>query len=383
MSARRGGRTATAATVADLLATLDTIAPFELAAEWDNVGLLLGRSEWPARDGLLAIDLTDAVANEALDRGVDTVIVYHPPIFKGTKVVTPDAPGPTSRLPDLLTKRISVIALHTALDAAAGGTNDVLLDLLAVTERHPLEPVVRADRQQKLVVFVPRDHVDRLRGALSAAGAGVIGHYNECSFELAGQGTFKGDETTNPAVGRRSVLERVDEIRLEMVVPRDRLGAAIAALYANHPYEEPAFDIYLRHEAAGRGAVGLGRVGVLRRPTRGAKLLEYLQRAVDLRGAQLTGTLKREFASVTAAAGSFGVHAFRDPDSLVLTGEFKHHDALELVRRGVTAIALGHWASERPVLPVVKKRVAAALPAISLRIARADTPPLRSMGTRP
>jgi hypothetical protein len=207
----------------------------------------------------------------------------------------------------------------------------------------------------------------------------VIGHYAECSFELAGHGTFRGDETTHPAVGHRQVLEHVDETRLEMVVPRQRLGAVVRALYATHSYEEPAFDVYPVQEMAGRGAVGMGRVGVLRKAQRGTQLVARLRGHVDLAGALVVGDLQRRFHKVAAAAGAFGVDAFRDPESLVLTGEFKHHDALKLLRRGVTAVHLGHYASERPVLDVVRTRLMRSVRGLRVRSARTDHAPLRPL----
>jgi dinuclear metal center YbgI/SA1388 family protein len=362
--------------VQDVFAALNELSPFEYAAEWDNVGLLAGRPAAPAARVLLAVDLTDAVAREALARKANALVVYHPPIFKGIRTVTASAAAPTTLLAELLAARVAIIVLHTALDAAAGGTNDVLLDAFEVAERYPLQPLVREDRQYKLVVFVPPAEVDRLRRALSAAGAGVIGHYAECSFELAGRGTFCGDETTNPTIGRKLVLEHADEIRLEMVVPRARLGAVVRALYATHSYEEPAFDVYPLHEAVGRGMVGMGRVGVLKRAQRGDVLLRALAKRVDMAGAAVVGDLRRRFRSVTVAAGAFGVAALRDPESLVLTGEFKHHDALELLRRGVTAVHLGHWASERPVLDVVAAHLVRRVRGVRVAIARADRAPL-------
>lgn len=368
--------------VADLLVALDALAPFRSAADWDNVGLLAGRPQWPARRGLLAIDLTDAVAREALRKRADVLVLYHPPIFKGIRAVTPEAAGPTTLLPDLLAAKVSVLAVHTALDAAVGGTNDVLLDVFRPARRYPLEPLVHEDRQYKLVVFAPPREVERLRRSLSAAGAGRIGHYSECSFELPGRGSFRGDETTQPAVGRKQVLEHVDEVRLEMVLPRARLGPVVRALFAAHSYEEPAFDIYPLHEAAGRGAVGLGRVGVLRRRERGTELLARLRRRVDLSCALVVGSLQRRFRSVTAAAGAFGIQAFRDPESLVLTGEFKHHDALELQRRGVTAVHLGHYASERPVLDWLRSWLRESLPATRLAVAVADHAPFAPLRSR-
>ena len=375
MSKGSRGRGAEVPTVRDAVEALRQVAPFEHAAEWDNVGLLAGRPEWPGTRALLALDLTDAVAREALRRRADLLVLYHPPIFKGIRAVTPDAACPTSLLPDLLAARVSIIALHTALDAAVGGTNDVLLDPFDPVERFPLEPLVRTDRQCKLVVFVPPREVDGLRRALSAAGAGVIGHYAECSFELAGRGTFRGDETTHPTIGRKRVLEHANEIRLEMVVPHARLGPVVRALYASHSYEEPAFDVYPLHEMPERAAVGMGRVGVLRKPERGRVLLQKLGGHVDLACATIVGKLNRRFRSVTAAAGAFGVRAFRDPASLILTGEFKHHDALELQRRGVTVVHLGHYASERPVLDLLRVRLRKGVPGLRAEIARSDRAP--------
>ncbi len=367
---------------ADVLAVLDQIAPLGRAEEWDNVGLLAGSPEWPVCHALLAIDLTDAVANEALRKRVDALVLYHPPIFKGIKSVTPDAATPTTRLADLIRAGVSIFAVHTALDVADGGTNDVLLDAFAPVERYPLEPVIDAGQQYKLVVFVPPTEVGALREALSAAGAGVIGHYHECSYELRGRGTFCGDETTNPTVGRKQRLEHVEETRLEMVVPHGRLGGVVRALYAEHSYEEPAFDLYPLQSLAGRGLVGLGRVGRLARPATGRALLRNLDGVVDLSCATVVGDLRRRFTSVTAAAGAFGVRRFRDADSLVLTGEFKHHDALELLKRNVTAVCIGHAASERPALGRLRDQLRRRLRGLRVELARSDCGPLSALPRR-
>lgn len=374
---RRTGPSKRAATVADVHAALDALAPFAAAAEWDNVGLLAGRMDWPAQRVLLALDLSDAVAEEAIRGGHDAVLAYHPPIFKGIRAITDRAEAPTRHLPTLLQAGISILAVHTALDAAVGGTNDVLLDAFDCDRRYPLEAAYADGAACKLVVFAPRDGVERLRRALADAGSGRIGHYAECSFELDGHGTFRGDETTNPTVGRRGVLERCAEVRLEMIVPAKQLGAAVRALYAHHTYEEPAFDVYPLRLPSGRGDVGMGRVGVLRRALRGNALLAALARTVDLSAATVVGSLRRTFTSVTAAAGSFGVQRFRDPDSLIVTGEMKHHDGLELVRRGVTSVVLGHYASERPALETLAERLGARVPDARFRVARTDRSPFQ------
>jgi dinuclear metal center YbgI/SA1388 family protein len=365
------------ARVGDICAALDAIAPFVHAADWDNVGLLGGRPEWPAQRVLLALDLTDAVAREALREKVSALVVYHPPIFKEIRTITPSTAGPTALLPDLLAAQIAILATHTAFDAAVDGTNDLLLDVFAPVARRPLETSIRQGETYKLVVFVPPAEVDELRNALATAGAGVIGHYTECSFAMAGRGSFRGDETTQPTVGRKQVLEHADEVRLEMVVPRGRVDDVVRTLYATHSYEEPAFDLYPLHETAGRAAVGLGRLGQLRRPQRGTTLVQKLSGVVDLSIATRVGNLNRSFGSITAAAGAFGVRSFTEPDSLVLTGELQHHEALELLRRGVTALCLGHYASERFVLDALRTRLAKLVKGAAVAIARSDGSPFQ------
>ena len=97
---------------------------------------------------------------------------------------------------------------------------------------------------RKLVVFVPREALDRVRGALFDAGAGRIGEYEHCSWYAAGPGTFLGSDRSSPAIGERGKEQRVSELRLETVFPEERQSDVVDALRAAHPYEEPAYDIY-------------------------------------------------------------------------------------------------------------------------------------------
>ena len=97
---------------------------------------------------------------------------------------------------------------------------------------------------RKLVVFVPREALDRVRNALFAAGAGRIGDYEHCSWYTEGTGTFLPGEGAAPTVGEPGREERVPELRLETVYPAEREPEVVQALRNAHPYEEPAFDLY-------------------------------------------------------------------------------------------------------------------------------------------
>ena len=101
-----------------------------------------------------------------------------------------------------------------------------------------------ASTRRKLVVFVPREALDRVRDALFEAGAGRIGGYERCSWYTAGTGTFLGGAGTEPSIGEAGREERVAELRLETVYPVERESEVVAALRRAHPYEEPAFDLY-------------------------------------------------------------------------------------------------------------------------------------------
>ena len=98
---------------------------------------------------------------------------------------------------------------------------------------------------RKLVAFVPAEALDGVREALFAAGAGRIGDYERCSWYAEGTGTFRGLPGASPTIGEVGEEERVPELRLETVFPEERQEAIVAALRSAHPYEEPAFDIYL------------------------------------------------------------------------------------------------------------------------------------------
>jgi hypothetical protein len=97
---------------------------------------------------------------------------------------------------------------------------------------------------RKLIVFVPREALDRVRSALFEAGAGKIGKYTHCSWYVAGTGTFLPGEETSPMVGQPGREQRFSELRLETVFPEELQDEVVAALRGAHPYEEHAFDIY-------------------------------------------------------------------------------------------------------------------------------------------
>jgi hypothetical protein len=98
-------------------------------------------------------------------------------------------------------------------------------------------------KQYKLSFYVPIDHAEKVKEAIFLAGAGRQGEYDQCCFETKGVGQFRPLKNAKPFVGEVSTLEKVEELKVEVLVNKSELKGVIKNLLTAHPYEEPAFDI--------------------------------------------------------------------------------------------------------------------------------------------
>ena len=372
------------ASLESITAALHHIAPLELAEAWDNVGLLIAPSEpRTVRRILLTIDLTRAVAEEAAERKAEMVIAYHPPIFKPlSRLAGPSVPV------RMVERRIAVYSPHTALDSTPGGVNDWLADGLGAGERRPIQPYHPdpADSPHavvKLVVFVPTAEADRLRDAMADAGAGWIGNYSHCSYNLEGYGTFLGREGADPAVGERGRLERVEEVRLEMVCPPALVPDVIERVRATHPYEEPAFDVYPTELAvpAELSGAGQGRRLRLEKPATLNTLVRRIKKHLMLKRVRVATAAghdnDRKLSTIALCAGAGGSVLAGQPADLYLTGEMRHHDILAANARGTSVVLTDHTNTERGYLPTLRSDLANHLDrGIKIDISENDADPL-------
>ena len=364
------------------LALLESLAPLAFAESWDNVGLLIEpQLKHEVGRVLFTIDLTSAVLDEAGQRGAELVVAYHPPIFKGVKRIRASR-NSESVVAGALARGIAVYSPHTALDAAPGGVNDWLAETVGQGEVSPLVPLESPGGSEvKLVVFVPSENADALREALAAAGAGVIGAYTQCSFNLAGSGTFFGGEGTDPAVGSAGKFERVNEIRLEMVCPARALAAAARAIATVHPYEEPAWDVYPLAPKPALG-VGMGRAVKLATAAPLDELVRRVKNELGLSWVRLAAAERHHRGEpvrrVGVCAGSGGAVFERAPGfDMVLTGELRHHDVLALNAAGTSVVLCDHTNTERGYLPRFARRlVEASGQALECLVSENDREPL-------
>ncbi|MBP9113248.1 MAG: Nif3-like dinuclear metal center hexameric protein [Polyangiaceae bacterium] len=338
----------------ELIALAETIAPTRFAESWDNVGLLAGDPEMDVTRVLLTNDVTREVLGEAKRAKANVVYAYHPPLFSPVKHVRAG-----SLVFDAIRDGIALYSPHTALDVARGGTNDVLADACGIADALPIKPYQAAPEAAKLVTFVPNENLESVADVLFQAGAGKIGDYRSCSFRTEGTGTFFGEAGTTPVVGSAGQLERVKETKLELIVPLSKIDEVVHALRKSHPYEEPAFDLVMLHQAPPLESIGLGRIGNRALPIERSTLIEEIKERLGLTHVLVSGPAAGAVTRIAVLAGSAGdlwKRAIAMGAEVLVTGELRHHDALACSEAGMTVIACLHSNSERKTLHYVQAR---------------------------
>jgi dinuclear metal center YbgI/SA1388 family protein len=391
-------------TVASVVDYLDQFAPRDLAADWDNVGLLLGERSAVVERILTCLTVTPESAAEAVASRANLIVTHHPILFRGIKRLT-DATPEGRMLLELARAGVAVYSPHTAFDNTRGGINELLARRLALTnvtllrrgfpspptplpsgERGvgfaPLSPLGRGvggeGSQIKVVVFVPEKDLGRVSDALFAAGAGRIGEYRECSFRLAGVGTFFGSEAASPTIGQKGRREEVNEWRLEAVCPAGCVEAVVAAIRQAHSYEEPAFDLYPLHTPpSGRGE---GRLGSLPHSQPLGELARAVKTALASGPVQTIGDLQKpvqRVAIVCGAGGEMLTDAVRARADVLLTGEMRFHDYLHARAQGLTLILPGHYATERFGIEELAERLRGQFPQLHVWASTHETDPVQ------
>ncbi|MFT3880479.1 MAG: Nif3-like dinuclear metal center hexameric protein [Gemmatales bacterium] len=349
----------------DVIELLGKIAPLHLAEPWDNVGLLMGDPHANIRHLMTCLTITPEVVAEAVKEKAELIVSHHPLLFKPTQRITSETVEGRMLL-KLAAAGISVYSPHTAYDNAPEGINEQLAAMLKLEEVRPLVPAIPKS-PYKVVVFVPEQDLAPVSDAAFQAGAGSIGDYEQCSYRNPGMGTFFGNKNTNPTIGKPGRREEVAEYRVELFCPSAKLASVLHAIHHTHSYETPAIDVYPLHpqEASASTHEGSGRLGQLPTPlppqTLAEKISQLLQTPVLLSGDR---TLKQisSVAIVCGAGGSLLSQAIKADADAFLTGEIRFHDELAAQAAGVTVLAAGHYATERPGIEALARRLATNLP---------------------
>lgn len=350
--------------LAEVVDVLDTLYDPRGAQPWDAVGLVTGDLDQPVRRVMLAVDPTQAVIEEALAWPADLLVTHHPLLLRPVHGVATSHPKGRA-VTALVRAGVALQVAHTNADVAEPGVSDALAETLGVVDLRPVRPEPAPQATDKLVAFVPVAAVDRVVDALAAAGAGRIGDYERCAWNTAGTGTFTARPGARPTRGEVGRTERVEEARVEMVLPQSARPAVVAALRAVHPYEEPAFDLFPLAALPGRR--GLGRVGRLPEPRTLAEFVGSVVGALPTTaaGVRVAGDPDRPVRTV-AVCGGAGDDLFDEVRAsaadVFVTADLRHHPASEALEHGGPALVdCAHWATEWPWLRDAERLLLAGL----------------------
>jgi dinuclear metal center YbgI/SA1388 family protein len=336
----------------DIIKVMEKLAHPKHAEKWDKIGLQIGDPSADVKKIMVTLDLTLPVVQEAIKEKVDLIIVHHTPLFNPLQSIRWDTPQGLL-IKNLVENNIHLYCAHTNLDSTWGGVNDVLATKLELLDIEVLAPSWE-EEYIKIVVFVPKGYEEQVRSAMSNAGAGHIGNYSDCTFELFGTGTFRPLEGTNPFIGEKGQLEKVEEFRLETIVPKSKLQEVIQGMVAAHPYEEVAYDLY---PLANKGAhSGLGRIGNLAEKITLVELIEKLKAVLNIENVRYIGDLNRKVKRVALCGGSGASlieRAISKGAEVFITGDIKYHEAQDAENLGLALIDAGHFATEHPVIKII------------------------------
>jgi dinuclear metal center YbgI/SA1388 family protein len=339
----------------EIIKYLEEWAPKGIAWDRDNVGLQIGNPEREVKNVMLSLDLTGKVVSEAIRKKCNLIITHHPLLFHSIKRIDTNS-NRTSKLVEMLIKNnITLYSAHTNLDFTKAGVSFQLAKKLKLNNIRFLKNL--SGNQIKLSVFVPDSHIDNVADAIHNAGGGIIGEYSNCSFRTSGTGTFKGSESSNPAIGKKGKLETVEEKKLEVLADEWKLPQIIAGMKKAHPYEEVAYDLFvLKNENVN---YGMGAIGELDEPMTKNAFLELVAKALNVSTLRHSNVIKNKIRKVAVCGGSGSellAESIKQNADAFVTADIKYHTFHDAEEK-IFLIDAGHNETELPVLDEVQKRL--------------------------
>ncbi|MCF8231495.1 MAG: Nif3-like dinuclear metal center hexameric protein [Bacteroidales bacterium] len=359
--------------IKEVTSYLDQTVPLMLQESYDNSGLLLGDEAKDLKGMLLTVDVTEEVVSEAVRKNCNLIIAHHPIIFKGLKKIT--GQNHVERTVEAAIKNdIAVYAAHTNLDSVDFGVSKMLADKVGMQNQQVLEP--KENLLKKLATFCPVDYAEKVRKAIFEAGAGKIGEYDSCSFNLEGRGSFKPGEGTDPFVGEKNQLHYEREERIETVYPLYLEDKVLKALFESHPYEEVAYDVYPLDNKFDK--VGHGMIGELKEAYAAEKFLEKIKKELGIGCIRHSTSKDKQVkkVAVCGGSGSFLIDKAKKAGAdMFITADMKYHEFFE-ADKDFILVDIGHHESEKYTKDLLNQLIIKKFPNFAPTLSEIDTNPI-------
>nr|WP_321226588.1 Nif3-like dinuclear metal center hexameric protein [uncultured Psychroserpens sp.] len=330
--------------VQDVINHLEALAPLNYAEDFDNVGLLVGDRNTKISGVLVTLDTLELVVDEAIEKNCNLIVSFHPIIFKGLKSLTGKDYVERTVL-KAIKYDIAIYAIHTALDNAIKGVNDIICNTLGLENKKILIP--QKGTIKKLTTYVPLGNANALRSQLFKAGAGNIGNYDNCSFNTEGKGTYRGNENSNPTIGKKGELHEEKEVQISVTFNKHIESKLLKTLFEHHPYEEVAFEVATLDNYDQN--IGMGMIGELKNAQDTLKFLEFVKEKMNVSCIKHSEIIKQKIkkVAVLGGSGSFAISAAKRAGADVLiTADLKYHDFFSAENKIILA-DIGHYESEQ------------------------------------
>lgn len=358
--------------IQDVISYLEQVAPPAYQESYDNATLICGDRNASLTGVLCTLDCTEEVVDEAISLGANLIVAHHPIVFKGLKCLTGRNYVERTVI-KAIKNDLAIYAIHTNLDHVAMGVNKRICDRLGLTQTKILQP--KKQLLNKLVFFVPLANKDTVLDAVFAAGAGQIGEYQDCSFQVEGMGTYTPSENSNPHIGERGIPQFEKEVRIEVLVPAFQSNKVISALKKVHPYEEVAY--YLSALENENQEVGAGMIGLTESPMDELEFLDYLKEKMNLKLLKHTHLTGRKITKV-AVCGGAGVfllaEAKKSGADIFITSDVKYHEFFDAEGQLILC-DIGHYESEIFTKELLGELLSQNFPNIALYLTKVDTNP--------
>ncbi len=342
-----------------LISYLESIAPPSYQESYDNAGLIVGHPDWELKGVMTCLDATEAVLQEAMDKGCNMVVAHHPIVFRGLKRL--NGYNYVERVVMMAVKHdIAIYAIHTNLDNVYHyGVNGRIAEKLGLKDTRILAP---KSGMKKLFTFVPTSHSDQVRAALFAAGAGRTGDTEHLSYATVGAGTQNGRGTA--------------EVKIEVVFDEVYKGAILRALQEAHPAEEVPYDIVSLENKNSK--VGSGMIGELKKPMSEKAFMRHLKKQMGAGCVKYTQFRDRPISRVAVCGGAGGFllkKAIAAKADVFVTSDYKYHEFFDADGRIIIA-DIGHFESEQYTIELLYEVISNKFSTFALYCTTVNTNPV-------
>ncbi|MCD9609767.1 Nif3-like dinuclear metal center hexameric protein [Tenacibaculum maritimum] len=331
-------------TIKDITSYIEELAPLAYAEDFDNVGLLVGNYQTKVTGILVTLDTLEKTIDEAIANNCNLIVSFHPIIFSGLKKLNGNNYVERVVL-KAIQNNIAIYATHTALDNSNNGVSAKMGAVLGLQNLKVLLP--KKGLIKKLTTYVPPTEANHLRKALFEAGAGTIGNYSNCSFNVEGKGSYKGNDNSNPVKGEKGVYVFEEESCISVTFNSYLEQKILKALFNVHPYEEVAYEIITLNNY--NQNVGMGMIGELPEEMKEADFLPFVKKTMNTNCIRHSQLLQKPIKKVAllGGSGSFAIdNAIRSGADAYISADFKYHEFFKAEKKILLA-DIGHYESEQ------------------------------------